>query len=281
MKIGEDENDKIVSMLNASANEITITANRLSIASDYFTLTKNGNVTATGGTIGGFTLSGTSLTANGVGLSTGEYAFWAGADNAANALFRVKNNNVIGAFFPTSTFVEVGGEYLFIGATDSDKTTPKGWYFNNSFFGYQTKGGTARIAECISEENAVPQFKFNSNIANSSDRNLKNSIAYLAENGGEKADYIFDSLMPATFKFDGEIGSKTHYGFIAQDIKAIIENAGLSLTDFAAYTEWEITKDGKPYQTCGLFYSEFIALCVDQIQKLKKRVETLEKEKQP
>ena len=63
-----------------------------------------------------------------------------------------------------------------------------------------------------------------------------------------------------------------HTGFIAQDVKSVIEENGLTTKDFAAYCEWE---EGDT-TTCGLRYSEFIALCVDQIQKLKARFTELE-----
>lgn len=52
LKVGKDENDKIVSMINASANQITLNSNRLVINSDYFKLAANGAITATSGTIG-------------------------------------------------------------------------------------------------------------------------------------------------------------------------------------------------------------------------------------
>ena len=53
LTIKKDENDKIVSMLNASAEVITLKGNRISIESDNFTLTGDGTVTAKAGKIGG------------------------------------------------------------------------------------------------------------------------------------------------------------------------------------------------------------------------------------
>jgi phage minor structural protein len=47
LKVGTDENDKIISMINASANVITLNSNRLKINSDKFTLTEDGSITAT------------------------------------------------------------------------------------------------------------------------------------------------------------------------------------------------------------------------------------------
>ena len=103
----------------------------------------------------------------------------------------------------------------------------------------------------------------------SSDRNKKNSIQSLS--GAH--DQIFDALKPVSYKFNQNNNNRTHTGLIAQDVKEAVENAGLTTQDFAAYCEWE-NEDGST--GCGLRYGEFISLCIDQIQKLKKRVEELE-----
>ncbi len=54
----------LVSELNASADIINLKSNRLIIDSTYFKLSANGNITATSGTIGGFTLGATTFTSN-------------------------------------------------------------------------------------------------------------------------------------------------------------------------------------------------------------------------
>lgn len=58
LKINKED---LVSELNASADIINIRSNRLIIDSTYFKLTKEGNITATGGKIGGFTLNDTTF----------------------------------------------------------------------------------------------------------------------------------------------------------------------------------------------------------------------------
>lgn len=84
---------------------------------------------------------------------------------------------------------------------------------------------------------------------------------------------LFDSLEPVRYKFIENSSDRYHTGFIAQDVLSAAEDAGLTSKDFAAYCSWE-KDDGT--QTSGLRYSEFIALCVNEIQKLKKRVTELE-----
>ena len=57
LKISKDENDEIVSMLNASAKEINLKSNRFSLESDKAKIYKDGTVEFIGGTIGGFELT--------------------------------------------------------------------------------------------------------------------------------------------------------------------------------------------------------------------------------
>lgn len=103
----------------------------------------------------------------------------------------------------------------------------------------------------------------------SSDREVKKDIEPLSD----LHEQIFDALEPVSYKFKVNNNNRTHTGFIAQGVKSAVENAGLTTQDFAAYCEWE--KDDGTIG-CGLRYGEFIALCVNEIQKLKKRVAELE-----
>ena len=105
-----------------------------------------------------------------------------------------------------------------------------------------------------------------------SDRNIKKDIEALPDVYGE----VFDSLAPVRYKYKNGTSDRYHTGFIAQDVLDAVESAGLTSKDFAAYCAWE-KADGE--STSGLRYDELIALCVNEIQKLKKRVAELEKEK--
>lgn len=64
LKVSTDDNDQIISMINASADVITLNSNRLVINSTYFQLDENGNITATSGDIGGFTIGTDTLSCN-------------------------------------------------------------------------------------------------------------------------------------------------------------------------------------------------------------------------
>ena len=60
---------------------------------------------------------------------------------------------------------------------------------------------------------------------------------------------------------------------MAQDVKDAVLAVGLTTKEFAGYCEWE--KDDKTIG-CGLRYSEFVAMNIYEIQKLKARVKELE-----
>lgn len=119
--------------------------------------------------------------------------------------------------------------------------------------------------------NLIGTWKLNgASISTSSDRNLKHDILPIDDNYTD----LFDNLHPVKFKYNSGTSDRYHTGFIAQDVCGAIENAGLTTNDFAAYVEF-LKANGDGVE-CGLRYEEFIALCVDQIQKLKRRVAELE-----
>lgn len=99
-----------------------------------------------------------------------------------------------------------------------------------------------------------------------SDRTLKNSIELL----GNKYSILFDSLHPVRYKYNNGTSGRYHTGFIAQELKDAIDNAGLTTMDFAGYVE----DDG----ICRIRYSELIALCVQEIQLLKKEIKEIKGE---
>lgn len=99
-----------------------------------------------------------------------------------------------------------------------------------------------------------------------SDADMKNSVSYDVG----RYDAFFDLLRPAAYRYNHGESGRYHTGFIAQDIEAAVISAALESADFAGYL-----KDQKTGEY-SLRYEEFIALCVDQIQKLKQRVKKLE-----
>lgn len=95
-----------------------------------------------------------------------------------------------------------------------------------------------------------------------SDRALKTDIEY----GLDKYDAFFDKLKPCSYKFirEGKDG-KTNTGLIAQDVDEALSEAGFDRQDFEGLAMSE--QEG----ASGLVYNQFIALLINQVQKLKKR----------
>lgn len=113
-----------------------------------------------------------------------------------------------------------------------------------------------------------------------SDREKKNSIDY----DTTAYEALFDNLKPCSFKLNDGTSDRRHVGMIAQDVEAAMEAAGLSTQDFAGFVKAP-RKDEDENVIEGeydyfLRYSEFMGLCIGEIQKLKARVAELEAKKE-
>ena len=104
-----------------------------------------------------------------------------------------------------------------------------------------------------------------------SDRNAKHDIAYGLEGYGG----LFDALRPASFRFNQNESNRAHLGLIAQDVEEALAACGVDSQDFAGFIK-SPREDGSGYDY-ALRYSEFIPLCIAQIQTLKARVDGLER----
>ena len=104
-----------------------------------------------------------------------------------------------------------------------------------------------------------------------SDRNAKHDIAY----GLEGYDGLFDALRPASFRLNQNESNRVHLGLIAQDVEEALAACGVDSQDFAGFIK-SPREDGSGYDY-ALRYSEFIPLCIAQIQTLKARVDGLER----
>jgi hypothetical protein len=78
-----------------------------------------------------------------------------------------------------------------------------------------------------------------------------------------------NKLKPVSYKWNAkQLGNKTHYGLIAQDIEEAVKSEGKTLDDFAAVTK----EDGV---AMGLGYCELISPLIKAIQELSTEVTTL------
>ena len=133
--------------------------------------------------------------------------------------------------------------------------------------------GTVTIAASTEVKIETPTFAAPTSVSVSSDDSVKHDINYNLD----RYDSAYDELLPCAYKYDYGTSNRYHTGFIAQDVKKAIENNGLNTIDLAAYVEY-VDDENRKYGQCGLRYEEFIALNTWQIQKLKKRVSTLEEQ---
>lgn len=110
-----------------------------------------------------------------------------------------------------------------------------------------------------------------------SDRRVKEQIRY------DLSDYetFFRALKPCTFLLRRRTSGRRHMGFIAQEISAALETAGLSSADCAAACFDVNAKRHDGTDETGLWsvrYAEMIALNTAMIQNLMARVDKLEAE---
>lgn len=109
-----------------------------------------------------------------------------------------------------------------------------------------------------------------------SDLTKKNSVIY----GLDAYDAFFDGLKPMSFLFNGGTSGRRHTGLGAQDVEQNLIDCGLTSMDFAGFIK-SPRKDETGQVIEGeydyaLRYSEFVSLLIDQVQKLKNRVNELE-----
>lgn len=115
-----------------------------------------------------------------------------------------------------------------------------------------------------------------SGVVSTSDREKKECIVY----GLYKLDGLLDKLEPCTFRFKNGSSGRLHAGFVAQDVEAALAELGLTTMDFAGLIK-SPRRDGEGKETgaydYGLRYTEFIPINTWEIQKLKTRVNEIEK----
>ena len=97
-------------------------------------------------------------------------------------------------------------------------------------------------------------------------------------------DFI-DSLKPKSFKFIDGTSGRTHMGFLAQDVKVVVDAVTAPEEDLSVFIDTSIKeqkkKDADPeYELAenmplGFRYHELMAPMVKAIQELKSQVEAL------
>ena len=268
LKLGRDENDQVISMINASADQIMLRGNRLVVESNNFMLDKDGRVTIIDSLNFNSTALGDSLTI--IGL-----------DGRGRPMLQ----NIL---IDLDTVTDSNSESL---ATES--------YVDNSLIGYATKSELPsgyftdvdytlndssttkysprhfkKVADFGSRESTLDIEGLLISIP-SSDKRLKNNIQSLRD---IKSVYMAMCPVEYTWK-SGYITQHTglQFGLIAQDLEKILEDAGLSdsglvLKEDAEEDEKAIHGDSKTWK---IDKENLHAMHIQMIQSQQKEIELL------
>ena len=291
LKLGRDENDQVISMINASADQIVLRGNRLIVECNNFELDALGRVHIVE------SLLFDSGEASGVEIL--------GHDGRNNALLQNVKLDL-------SSVTDANGTKL---ATEDDIPDMSG-YATVDKYGYVTKANYAMNAGILyssSGGNGV-QISGNGNLIplnssvycgttpnpfaggystggwkTTSDRRKKKDFRKLLED--DRFERFFELLQPMEYKLI-ENDEKMHMGFVAQDVEQAMTDCGISANefyglehavfsreDFDSDEEWEkfLGQNGGANDMYTLCYQEFIALNTAMIQKLQNRCSDFER----
>lgn len=276
LKLGRDENDQVISMINASADQIVLRGNRLIVECNNFELDGSGRVHIIE------SLLFDSGEASGIEIL--------GHDGRNNALLQ----NVM---LDLSSVTDANGENL---ATES--------YVDGSLSGYATKNelpsGYFTDVDYTLNNNSTTKYSprhfnkmsdFGSRESTldiegllisipSSDKRLKNNIQSLRD---IKSVYMAMRPVEYTWK-SGYITQHTglQFGLIAQDLEKILQDAGLSdsglvLKEDAEEDEKAIHGDSKTWkidkENLHAMHIQMIQMQQKEIELLKQKNEELER----
>lgn len=101
----------------------------------------------------------------------------------------------------------------------------------------------------------------------SSDKRLKNNI----QDTDIGLDFI-NSLKPKKFKLNDQEEDKFHYGLIAQEVEAVLDEKNIDKETFAP---WVLSDSKNPDSDQSLVYGEFMAPMMKAIQELSDEVKSL------
>lgn len=189
---------------------------------------------------------------------------------------------------PVNRFVAKAGEMVCYGDRILSMYTIQdggGVYGVNIMNGQLQPNGTAAGSISLGRDGRRFTTVWLVNAANvGSDRNIKTDIHGIDERFVE----FFDRLEPVSYKLIGNNHDRDHLGFIAQDVKSAMDEAGITDMEFGGYcrdvkldeeTEQPILDDdGNPVYTYSLRYGEFIALNTMMIQRCQAEIKELRAE---
>lgn len=292
LKLGRDENDQVISMINASADQIMLCGNRLIIQSNNFELDGNGRVTIIDSLNFLATAIGDNLTIIGLDgkgrpmlqnilVDTGSVTDQDGValgDHASTADYATKAGSAGTAESATQCIKASTAYYLQgIGSSEHVQISGNGNLIPNSSSIY-----------CGTTPNPFAGGYSSGGWKTTSDRRKKKDFQKLLED--DRFERFFMLLQPMKYRFI-ENDKEIHIGFVAQDVEQAmmdcnisdeefygLEHAVLSKKDFESYEEWNkfLENNNGANDMYTLCYQEFIALNTAMIQKLQNRCNDFE-----
>lgn len=266
LKLGRDENDQVVSMINASADQIVLRGNRLIVECNNFELDALGRAHIID------SLLFDSGDAYGVEIL--------GHDGRNNALLQ----NVM---LDLSSVTDANGENL---ATESyvDQSIPNIPVKNITAYPTGTTSGTIkkaiRFLNVVGGDNGTYQIHGEVyTIDTGSDRRIKDHITDLPE----ELEAAYLNLHPVKFRYKPGLKSSDsrqyHYGFISQELEKALLDVGIREHDTSLYEYLPVDTDEHVdlYVDDKLHhvnYRELHAMHVQMIQKQQKEIEKLKQE---
>ena len=293
LKLGRDENDQVVSMINASADQITLSGNRLIVNSNNFQLDGDGRVsiidslnfiaTSIGDDIviigldarGRPMLQNIRIDLNSVtdqdGVAIGDHA--STADHATTADSATTAESARQCIMASTAYYLKG-----IGISDYVQISDNGNLIPSSSSVY-----------CGTNPNPFAGGYSSGGWKTTSDGRKKKDFRKLLED--DRFERFFELRQPMEYRLI-ENDEKMHMGFVAQDVEQSmtdcdisenefygLEHAVFSEKDFESNEEWEkfLEQNGGANDMYTLCYQEFIALNTAMIQKLQNRCNDFER----
>lgn len=293
LKLGRDENDQVVSMINASADQIMLSGNRLIVNSNNFQLDGDGRVsivdslnfiaTSQGGDLviigldarGRPMLQNIRIDLNSVtdqdGVAIGDHA--STADHATTADSATTAESARQCIMASTAYYLKG-----VGLSDYVRISGNGNLIPSSSSVY-----------CGTNPNPFAGGYSSGGWKTTSDGRKKKDFRKLLED--DRFERFFELLQPMEYRLI-ENDEKMHMGFVAQDVEQAmtdcdisenefygLEHAVFSEKDFESNEEWEkfLKQNGGANDMYTLCYQEFIALNTAMIQKLQDRCNDFER----
>lgn len=271
LKLGRDENDQVISMINASADQIMLRGNRLIIQSNNFELDGNGRATIID-----------SL--NFLSTSQGDNLKIIGLDGRGRPMLqniRVDLDTVTDSnseSLATESYVDGSlSDYATKSELPSGYFTDVDYTLNDSSTTKYSPRHFNKMSDFGSRESTLDIEGLLISIP-SSDKRLKNNIQSLRD---IKSVYMAMRPVEYTWK-SGYITQHTglQFGLIAQDLEKILQDAGLSdsglvLKEDAEEDEKAIHGDSKTWK---IDKENLHAMHIQMIQNQQKEIEELKRE---